>query len=369
MKKALCILLALTMLFVLVACGSNGETIPTTAPDGGTTAADDSTAAPDDSSTAPDDDTASGTMKLGVSWNFMINESATETKAFIDEMANERGFSVVHLVADGDAAQQIADVKDLVSQKCDVVAVVPVDSSASTTMIQTCQDAGIPYINFNRPLSAETSIQPAASIVPDSEGQAYDSCVSCIDQMLEAGITQIRILNIIGSLTDENAVNRDKGVKRCVEDYKAKDVDVEILADLECDWDNEWITSNLPASLNANPDANMIYNPSDYCAGAVAASLETAGRWVTYEDENHVWVASTDVYIDGYQYLLEGYFDSNTLLSNTMISEAVVEAAEFIYNGGDYGDDWDILVPCPLYIRDNAQDKEMIDLLSYKDQL
>lgn len=358
MKKLLSILLALLMILSLAACAKDE------AP------ADDAADAPAD---APADDAADapaadGKMKLGVSWNFMINESATETQAFLNEYAEEYDFDIVHLVADDDAAQQIADVNDLISQECDVIACVPVDSAAIPTMVNAAKDAGIPFINFNRPLANEDAI-PDASFVPDSEAQAYDAVVACFDQMIAAGIEDIKIIDIIGALTDENAVNRDNGLKRAKDDYIAKGYAIEIVSELECDWDNEWITSNLPAAVTANPDANMLFVPSDYCASAVATSLETAGRWVTRDDPNHIWICSQDVYIDGYKYMADGYFDSNALLSNDLLAQAVVEGAMKLYAGESYGDGWNVLVPCPVYTPDNYADADMIDMLTYKDEL
>ena len=309
-------------------------------------------------------------MTLGVSWNFMINESATETQAFLDEYAEEYGINIVHLVADGDSAQQITDVKDLISKGCDVIAVVPVDSAAIPTMVNAVHEAGIPYINFNRPVAEEDlSETPDASFAPDSKQQAVDSAAACIQEMLDAGIEEIKVIDIIGSLTDENAVNRDAGLKEAIDDAVANGADIEIVAELECDWDNEWITSNLPAAVTAHPEANMLFVPSDYCAGAVASSLETADRWLTRDEENHLWIASQDVYIDGYQYMVDGYFDANALLSNSILAEKVIEGAVKLYTGGSYGDNWNIATECPLFTPDNCQDPEMIDLLSYKDQL
>lgn len=307
-------------------------------------------------------------MKLGISWNFMINESATETKAFLDEYAEKYGFTIVHLVADGDSAQQITDVKDLISQECDVIGVVPVDSATSDTMCKEVQGAGIKYVNFNRPYTGNET--PDASVVPDSEQQAYDAAISCLEQMTAAGVEEVRVLDIIGSLTDENAVNRDTGLKAAIEDYKAENgTDIEIVQELECDWDNEWITANLPAAVTAHPEANMLFIPSDYCAAAVASSLETASRWFTRDEEGHMWIASQDVYIDGYEFMVDGYFDSDALLSNSLVAEGVVEAAGKLYLGESYGDAWDIAVECPLYTPDNCETEEMISYLSYKDEL
>lgn len=357
-KMLLAVLVAGVMAFSLAGCGSSNSEVSST---------EKNTTADSGDEKTEETETASG-KTLGVSWNFMINESATETKDFLDEYAAEQGIEIVHLVADGDSAQQISDVNDLISQGCDAIAVVPVDSAASTTMINAVHAADIPYINFNRPVG-EGDVEPDVSFTPDSEMQAYDSTTACLDQMIAAGIKEIRIIDIIGALTDENAVNRDKGLKAAIEKYKADGNDIEIVAELECDWDNEWITSNLPASVSAQPQANMLFVPSDYCAGAVAAALETAGRWVTREEDGHMWIASQDVYIDGYMYMQDGYFDSNALLSNDLLAQSVIDGAMKLFAGESYGADWSVLVECPVFTPDTCNDPELVDLLSYKDDL
>ena len=67
--------------------------------------------------------------------------------------------------------------------------------------------------------------------------------------------------------------------------------------------------------------------------------------------------------------MVDGYFDSDALLSNTLVAEGVVEAAGKLYLGESYGDDWDIAVECPLYTPDNCETEEMISYLPYKDEL
>ena len=156
MKKVVVWLLALIMVFSMVACGGSTEAEAPAA---------EATEAP---AAAP----AVEEEQLRVALS-MHSQSIAFTKTLAESFkaqAEERGWKCTVTDANADSALQVSQIEDLVAQKPDYLVVSPVDASALGNALQTAVDAGIPVINVNTALTAEDHDKVECIIMSDNHG-------------------------------------------------------------------------------------------------------------------------------------------------------------------------------------------------------
>jgi ribose transport system substrate-binding protein len=101
---------------------------------------------------------------IGVSMHFMRDDYATAVVGAIRKTAGTRpGTSIVITDANGAAAQQLADVENLVVQKVNAIIVVPIDEKAILPGIRKANASGIPVIAITRIPNAKVVSTIAAS--------------------------------------------------------------------------------------------------------------------------------------------------------------------------------------------------------------
>lgn len=134
MKKFIALLLIFVLALSIVACdqGTPDETKPV-------------------ESTSPvvtkDDDNEETKLLLALSMHNQTADWAVQFKDTFLELAKEANVEVAWTDANENAATQVNDIDDLVTQKPNALVVVPHDYTALGQALQTAYDAGIPIIN------------------------------------------------------------------------------------------------------------------------------------------------------------------------------------------------------------------------------
>lgn len=319
--------LVLAMALVAAACSSgSGDTSTTEAADDAVT-----TAAPadDGGGTATEDDAtppAEGgeDIVIGLSLNsrasaifvalagYLVDYSAT----YGEEIG--RNITVVETVADDDPTRQNADIDDLISQGVDAIIAVSIDDTAIGAGIEAAQEAGIPFITYGRPV-AEGVTEPDAHVGIDSVDQAYVAAVE-LAKVVSADGESATCIELQGDLRDVNAKNRSDGWARGIEESGGTLTSVAILPG---EWKADVALSLLTTSLQANPDANCMFVASDFYLDAVTSALELEDKWAPRGEDNHVYLATQDVFPQGVTFLEEGFIDIDV---NFPVAEQMVEA-------------------------------------------
>ncbi len=263
----------------------------------------------------------------------------------------------VFTTADSDVGKQAADVQDLIRKKVDAIAIIAQDSLAIASSIKECNDADIPVVLCMRPANPDAEFSPNATIKVDAFDQGYASTKFTLQKMKDDGITEAKIIVVSGDIRDENSTLRVAGCEKAAAEFGA-----EILTEVPTDWDPEKAKSGLSAVLQANLEANCIFFCSDILVTGGLVALEAAGRWVSYGDENFMYIATCDVFKEAM-----GWFDEKLIVSDTLfdikgLGEATVETLIKLVAGEEM-DNEIVAVSAPVYTWDNYKDQEMIDKL------
>ncbi len=302
MKKIIGLVLVVAMsVFLFSGCGSAKPAEVSTDP--GTSSAP--PAATQSAGTAKDD-----VLTIGFSWSHK-NDSlfygmADTLKAAMDATCKEKGYSKVEwidAIADDNAETQANDIQDFISRGVDLICVYAFDSVAIGSSIDAAQAAGIPIVLYDR--AADTNVtQPDLFVGLDTTAQAYDAGKAFFQMMKDAGEKPTKIISIIGSLSDQNALNRIKGFKKAAGEFGCT-IDVEVPSN----WNSDEALANFTTAWQANPDSNCVLIASDFIITSVQSVLEANNAWIPNGQKGHVWICSQDGFPVGLQYIRDGYMD------------------------------------------------------------
>ena len=154
MKKILSVLLALTMVLALAACGGSSAPAATQAPAAPAAteaAAPAATEAAATEAAAPAEDS-----KIVVGFAQVGHESdwrTANTKNYQDVFSAENGYDLVFVDCDNDNAVQIEAVRTSIQQGVDYIILAPIQSAGWESVLQEAKDAGIPVIVADRQVS------------------------------------------------------------------------------------------------------------------------------------------------------------------------------------------------------------------------
>ncbi|MBR2189439.1 MAG: sugar ABC transporter substrate-binding protein [Eubacterium sp.] len=380
-KKVLSLLMATLMVSSLAACGGSGSSAASSA---GSAAASSAGAAVSEAAEEAEDtaaaaaseaeDTAAAAassaeeaapaaasgdqIKVGVSFHSLMNDVFKKTEEYLNYWKDnpiEDGYPTIDMtitVADSDINKQISDVKDLISQNPDVILIDPADSTAIEPAVKACHDAGIPCVTYNRPIAEEVKERPDAECLVDAYAQGYDVAKAVFDKMQADGVEQITVVMCNGETRDNNSILRANGVKDAAEEYGAT-----IAAELPCDWDPSKVSELLPSALTGNPDTNLVYCATDGMLSGIKSTLEAIDRWAPYGEENHMYLASCDVFEEGYNMIADGYVDADTLFDVKGFVGQAVKDAYALAAGESVEGKTELVGAC--YTQDNYQDEEL----------
>lgn len=270
-------------------------------------------------------------ITVGLSWNEQMQSLVQAWQDYMvqysGELAAEEGveFEWVVNVADSDPSQQNSNIEDLINQRVDIIVARPHDAAAIGASIRSAQDAGIPFVTFDR---ASSTVEPNAHVGADSYDQGVTTAEAFVE-LLESEGVEGKCIELLGDLRDENAVNRSDGWNSVVEETDV----IENVAEVPTEWTPEKFYTGTKNALEANPEANCIFVPSDFTFRSVQAALEEADRWAPAGEPNHMWIAAQDLNPQGYEAMQGGYIDVATTYDAYFHAVEVVDVVYRIAQG------------------------------------
>lgn len=295
---------------------------------------------------------------LGMSFPGMQDAAWVAMKKNLEKFAveSETPIDLIFTGADYDVVTQAADIKDLISKRCNVLLMFPMDSKAISSSVKEARDAGIPVMTYCRPVHPDAEYQADVFVGIDAEDQAYSSLKTVLEKMKKDKVEPKGVIIVSGDLHDENSVLRVVGFKKACKEYG-----VELLQDVPANWDPQQAASGLSAALKAHPEANIIASCSDAMQSGIISALESADKWHQNGDSKHVYFATVDVFPAAIEYIEQKYIDADTLYDVVNMSKNAIKVAIQLANGEKF--DSDLLIKGPVYTPENIKDPELKALL------
>ncbi|HEY2408790.1 MAG TPA: substrate-binding domain-containing protein [Polyangiaceae bacterium] len=187
--------------------------------------------------------------------------------------AQELGASVLDLSANSDDTVQIGDVEKLITNKVDVLVIVPHDGKAMAKAVRMAHEAGIPVIAYDR-LIRDSDLDLYVSFDNVKVGSLQAQYL--VDHLPTPG--KGKIVRIYGSKTDNNAALFKQGQDRVLEPY-IKRGDIVVVHE---DWADDWKPENAKRIMNAaitshGGDFDAVLASNDGTAGGAVQALVEEG--------------------------------------------------------------------------------------------
>ena len=341
MKKVLCAILALTMLFSLVACAK--EAAPTQTTNNDTSASDTAATTPADTSSTEDTASETGYHKLYSvpdldMVNGMLMPSDVESRASIDkglptesksglkiglcqatlsnpyfvaiadsakEHAEEYGYELIIMNAETDGDQMIAICEAFLAQGVDAIILDPCDVKAANTVVAECVAQDVPVVGIGGALdpacATVTSILAnnfengwQAGLVGGEAMKDYDS-ISAVVIIGLAGFANSKsricgevagmIYTILNAKGTEISINdaRYLSYGYCTELFNSgkttvPEINMTIGGYGEGSWTDEGGLTAMEDLMTANPDVQLVLAENDWMAMGAIKAIKAAGK-------------------------------------------------------------------------------------------
>lgn len=218
-KKALGLMLAVVMIFALVACGKDSDDTA------GTTGQDQTskeTSKETEKETDAGETSSEGTGKrVGVAMPTQSSQRWIDDGANIKKELQALGYEVDLQFAEDDVQAQVSQIENLITNGADCLVVAAIDSSALVNVLAEAKNNNIPVIAYDRLLMDTDAVSYYATFDNEGVGVAIGEYIE--EKMeLATAADEGRSYNIeffMGSPDDNNAVFLDRGVHKVLDQY------------------------------------------------------------------------------------------------------------------------------------------------------
>jgi ABC-type sugar transport system substrate-binding protein len=226
-----------------------------------------------------------GKKTIGVSFD-LLNAIRQAEKSSIQSAAAAAGYSVVFDVADQDAQKQASQIQDLIqTQKVSAVIVIAQDGQQIAASASLAKAHNVPFLAIDRAVADQADVTFQITGDPVADGKAVAA-----EFINEAKTKPLKVLELVGGLTDQNAIGRRDGFNQAL----AGQPNITIVSQVPTDWDPQKALDGTSNALQKNPSINAIYIPSDFLLPSVQSALTSAGKLAPIGDPKHVFMVDID---------------------------------------------------------------------------
>jgi ribose transport system substrate-binding protein len=253
------------------------------------------------------------------------------------------------LLEAADADSQAQQIEQAISDKPDVLVVLPQDGEALTPVAQKAESAGIPVVNIDRLFSEPDA---ATATVLGDNYQIGVLAADYISEQLdcEGNVVEIQGLAGISVTEDRSAGFADELKKKC------PDGGIEIVAQQPGDFNPDTGLKVMENILTANDQIDAVYTHDDDMAQGVVQAIRNAGR------EDEMFLTGVGGSQDAMDQIKEGGLYRATFLYNPNMAATAVNMARLI--GLDEGFSElvppevprQVIVPAAVVTQDNVDD-------------
>ena len=342
MKKILALLLTLSMVFALSACGSSQEEETT----------------PDDSSTAGE-----GSNLVGVAMPTKDLQRWNQDGENMKAQLEEAGYTVDLQYAANDIPTQVSQIENMIASGVNCLVIASIDSSALVNAEEQAKNAGIPIIAYDRLLMDTDAVSYYVTFDNKGVGTAIGNYIKeakDLDAAKAAG-ESYTIEFFMGSPDDNNALFLYNGLMEVLQPYlddgtlvcrsgRTSFEDTCILR-----WSQETAQQNCENYLTgfyADEKLDICASAFDGFAYGCKAALEGAGYKV---GEDWPLITGQDAELMAVKNIISGYqtatiYKDTRLLAEKCVTmvQAVLEGAEPEINDTEQYNNGKVVVPAYL---------------------
>jgi ribose transport system substrate-binding protein len=255
------------------------------------------------------------------------------------------------LLQAADADSQAQQVEQAISQKPDVLVVLPQDGAALTPVAQKAEAAGIPVVNIDRLFTADDA---ATSTILGDNRQIGVLAADYISDQLKCKGNVVEIQGLAGiSVTEDRTKGFTDELKK-----KCPDGGLKIVASQPGDFNPDQGLKVMENILQAEDSIDAVYTHDDDMAQGVVQAIRNAGR------EDEMFLTGVGGSQDAMEQIKEGGLYRATFLYNPNMAASAVNMARLIGLGEGFSElvppevPRQLIVPAAVVTKDNVAQYE-----------
>lgn len=246
----------------------------------------------------------------------------------LKEKITGKGWQYLEAVSSLDDARQFEQVKSMLSRGVDGIVIIQTDANAVIPAIREANAANVPMVHFMRPPAASDA--KSITIVADNRQLASDTASFVVEEARRLG-GGVKACVLIGDLGDANSIERRDGFMEVVQAHPDL---IEVVASIPTEWNPDKAFAGLNNALQAHPDINCLFTPSDFLAPQIEQALKIAGKWHRRDEPGHVLFAGFDGDEGAYERLRDGYLDVCGVQNLFLGVDHAIASFEEVWGGG-----------------------------------
>lgn len=239
-------------------------------------------------------------FKVGYSSPFLTDPGQVVQVKFAEGAAAKDGVTLLPPTnANGDAAKQVTDIRNLVSAGAQAIIVGATDSQAIVPAVNFANSKNVPVIATDIPPNGGKLYM----IVRADNLEMGDKICKAMGEKLGG---KGKVLSLMGDQANAAGRDRTEGFNKCL---AANYPGIELI-ERPTQWKPEKATALAQTIVTATPDLSAIYMQSDsIMLSGVMSVLKSASKLKKAGEEGHIYLASIDGTSRALQAVRDGYLD------------------------------------------------------------
>ena len=229
--------------------------------------------------------------------------------------ADELGVDLILSEGTNDTASQVSQVETLISQKPDVLVILPQEGGALTPIAQKAMQAGIPVVNVDREFSTPAAYR---TLIGGDNYGIGEAAANFIANELNCQGNVVEIQGVAGiSVTEQRSKGFTDGIKRC-------NGGIKIVASQPADFLPDKGLQVMETMLQGQQDIDAVYTHDDDMAMGAVQAIRNANR------QDEMFVTGAGGSKDAMNLIAEGDLYRATFLYNPSMSASAISLAKLI---------------------------------------
>jgi ribose transport system substrate-binding protein len=202
----------------------------------------------------------------------LIDEFQTGSVSALEMFLEQVGYDMTTLNADNKTDLQQSQMNDAIALAPKAIILAAVDFNALAPSVEAARAAGIPVIEFDRPISSTMSDFTSVAGTIEIGYVAAEQVQRLLTE--RNGSVKGKVLQVLGDPGDPYTLDIQKGF----EEKMAAFPEVTIISQPAMLWEPSNAGTIVSDQLLANPDIDIVFSHAAHLSVAAVASLEAAGK-------------------------------------------------------------------------------------------
>jgi ABC-type sugar transport system substrate-binding protein len=241
--------------------------------------------------------------------------------------AAKAGYQLISTNANGDPAQQVTDIQNLLSRGAKYILLTPADGKAIAPAVAAADHAHVPVISI-----ADSVQPPIASTIQVDDEKAGQQAADQIAGFLKKknGTPRGDVVDIEGLSGTPAASKREAGFRAELKNYP----DIKVVAAQDGGFDTGKANSLMTDILQAHSDVSAVFAANDAMAVGVESAIKSQGRFVPVGKPGHIYVIGVDGSKPSIDAIRAGVQDASISQNPIKMAEKAVATVQELAKGG-----------------------------------